>query len=250
MGATDLKRYIIKTIYASVRSDRYGPPFEAIHLVCKNTSSSSGIRRIIVAFFVWQAAEGWWIKDKDDKDNWKFQDMAEGFRSEVAIATFERVHLMDDGNPFHESDEVTETGLGADYFYDDDESANLGSQKWLRDDPDRLRPVEEQRDAALFEADAQTAADGDMINDEEEDNRKRETAKNTMTTSDPAEAVYQDTGSASDEGSDVWKDTGLDMEEIIGNVWLEHSFLVKGQDMPQSRSHAAKELLSRLVNGD
>lgn len=244
MRATGLKRYVIDTIYSSVRDSGYGPDSEAIRFVYQNTPVTSGMQRIMVAFFVWQAAEGWWMKEKENEDDWDLKDMPEEFRNEVAVATLERVHLMDDGNPFNESDEVTETGFGVDYFYDDNESANLDSQKWLRNDPADLRP-EEEWDAARFEVDKATTADRDMINDGQEFDRDGNPVDDPMTISHPIELADHDTGSTSEEGLDKWEEAGLEIEATIrSNVWI-HLCLSESpetDDAPTPRNHAAREL--------
>jgi hypothetical protein len=98
-----------------------------------STPIRSDLRRIIIAFFIWQAAEDWWNIDQEaqDEDDWAFKDMPEEFKTEVAIAALERIHLMDDGNPFNDHDETAQTRFGPNYFYDDDQ-ANAATQKWLR----------------------------------------------------------------------------------------------------------------------
>jgi hypothetical protein len=121
-----------------------------------------------MAFFVWQATKSWWVTDRaiNDKDDWAFQDIPERFKTEVGNAPFERVHLMDDGNPFNDDHEREETGFGPDYFYDDDQ-AKLRSSKWLRNDPGGVR-AEEEWDAARFQAEKETADDRAMINEDED----------------------------------------------------------------------------------
>lgn len=66
MRATNLKRYIIDTVYSSIKGMGCGPTSEVIRLIYENTTVTSEGRRITVTFFIWQAAEWWWIKDKDD----------------------------------------------------------------------------------------------------------------------------------------------------------------------------------------
>jgi hypothetical protein len=200
MNAIKLKRYIIDTIYASIRDEGYGPNDDTIRLIYRQTSHSSGLRQIVVAFFVWQATEGWWNidQDTDDKDDWRFRDMPEEFKTEVAVATFERVHLMDDGNPFNDAHETEETGFGPNYFYDDDE-ARAASQKWLRNDPEGLRP-EEEWDAACFQVEKETADDHAMINDDEKAIRQEEMeAENSKDVAGSGEDRMNEDSSDSDE---------------------------------------------------
>jgi hypothetical protein len=188
LNATKLKHYVIDTIYASIRDEGHGPNADTIRLIYRQTSHTSGLRQIIVAFFVWQAAEGWWnIGQKtQDKDDWQFSDMPEEFKTEVAVATFERVHLMDDGNPFNDAHETEETGFGPHYFYDDDE-ARAASDRWLRNDPQGLRP-EEEWDAACFQVEKETADDRAIINDDEKAIQQEEVeAEHSIDAAEPGE---------------------------------------------------------------
>jgi hypothetical protein len=174
LKSTKLKGYIIDTIYASIRDEGYGPTSDANRLIYETTSPDSGLRRTVIAFFVWQATESWWVIDRriNDKDDWAFQDIPERFKTEVGNATFERVHLMDDGNPFNDDHEAEETGFGPDYFYGDDQ-AKLRSSKWLRNDPGGVR-AEEEWDAARFQAEKETADDRAITNDDEDAMRMEE----------------------------------------------------------------------------
>lgn len=128
--------------------------------------------------------------------------MPEQFRNEVAIASCERVHLLDDGNPFHESDVDTETGFGADHCYDDDQSTNMGSQKWLRNKADGLR-AEEEWDAARFGVDVETAADHYILTDNQADDGQRRTEENPISLSDHTEATDDDIESTSGGDLDI-----------------------------------------------
>lgn len=203
LKATALKRYIVDTIYASLRDDGYGPNASTIHFVYGHTSGDSGIRRIIVAFFVWQAAEAWWNVDKsiDDEDDWALEDMPAEFQKEVSIAALERIHLMDDGNPFNDFDEAEETGFGPDYFYDED-LAIAGPQKWLRNDRHGFR-AEEEWDAARFEVDKEKADDGAMINDDDDAIAKEEQDAVSI-------AGTEDADDTSDYKSDTSQNRGTD----------------------------------------
>ena len=153
LKAVELKQYIIDTIYASIRDAGFGPTCPTIRLIYQKTSNTLGLRRIFIAFFIWQAAEGWWNIDQDinDQDDWTLKDMPEEFKTEIAIATLERVHLTDDGNPFNDDLKTDETGFGPDYLYDDN-LAKAASQKWLRDDSEGIR-AEEEWDATRFQVD-------------------------------------------------------------------------------------------------
>jgi hypothetical protein len=206
LEATKLKRYVIDTCYASIRDNGYGPGSDTIRLIYEKTCSKSGLRRIVIAFFVWQAAEGWWNIDNEskDEDDWAFKDMPECFKTEVAIATLERVHLMDDGNPFNDYHEKEETGFGPDYFYDDDESI-VTLARWLRNDPNGVR-AEEEWDAARFQFDRETSEDRAMINDDED--AVQEEQKNAALMGDP-NMLDDDT---LDDGED---------DELDENDWLE-----------------------------
>jgi hypothetical protein len=91
--------------------------------------------------------------------------MPERFKTEIGTATFERVHLMADGNPFNDDHETEETGFSPDYIYDDDQ-AKLRSSKWLKNDPRGVR-AEEEWEAARFQVEKETADDRAMIKDDE-----------------------------------------------------------------------------------
>lgn len=217
--ATTLKRYIIDTIYTSIRDNGYGPSSDTIQLIYEKTSGTSGLRRIVIAFFVWQAAEGWWNIDQDanDEADWVFCDMPEAFKTEVAITTFERVHLMDDGNPFNDAHETEETGFGPDYFYDDDE-ARIAAQKWLRNDPNGLRP-EEEWDAARFQVEKETAEDRAMINDDEKVIRKEE--MDAKSSKDPTDLDGEMDFTVDEDSADSDEGNGPDGEPLKGDGWLE-----------------------------
>jgi hypothetical protein len=87
----ELKRYVIQTIYASIQEHGYGPNSDIVREVYVRTPIRSGLRRIIIAFFIWQAAEDWWNIDEEaqDEDDWAFQGMPEEFKMDVAIAALE-----------------------------------------------------------------------------------------------------------------------------------------------------------------
>jgi hypothetical protein len=246
LNTTKLKRYIIDAIYASIRDEGYGPNADAIRLIYRRTSHTSGLRQIVVAFFVWQAAEGWWNvdQDTDDKDDWRFNDMPEEFKTEIAVATLERVHLMDDGNPFNDAHETEETGFGPNYFYDEGE-ARATSHKWLRNDPQGLR-AEEEWDAACFQVEKKTAEDRAMINDDEKAIRQEEIeAENSE---DPKLGEDGMTEGSSDSG----QVNGFDESELELDRWVEFQLADRNEAvrLSQSLSFGPRIMLDCVLDQD
>jgi hypothetical protein len=110
-----LQRYLFEKVLRAVQGSCDGPSKDLLIYVYNNTGETSVIRKLMVAFYVWQASEGWWVvKNTED---WAFEDTPAEFQFEVSVATLRRVNLMDDGNPFDVF--IVDEALGS--FYSQEE---------------------------------------------------------------------------------------------------------------------------------
>ncbi len=92
----ELKKLIIKTLFAQIRLCRYGPPNPSIAYAYDFTTQGSGLRQMLVDWHVWELRPSWFKKRRTQA----FLRQQPDFALDVCLAFANRIENGSYDNPF------------------------------------------------------------------------------------------------------------------------------------------------------